>query len=280
MSTKTTFKRIALVAVAALGFGVLTSVAPASAVGANDNITAITAGTSAPARVGISSGGTTITITHPDSSTPGYSETVTAQITSAPSLSSNAALTFSAATVNPLTTATYTASSTTAGIASARGVFAASSTTSNISLALNPDVAGSYTILVTANALVLNNVSQQGFTAGRISTSYTITTAGAPTVITPASYGGSVTTSGRYGQLMSFTLKDAAGNATVLGTNESIDITDNSDAVTQLDGRTSAGNTVTSFGSAGSNSSTPVNHTGGKYYFRVVNTGTAIAADG
>jgi len=31
MSTKTTFKRIALVAVAALGFGVLTSVAPATA---------------------------------------------------------------------------------------------------------------------------------------------------------------------------------------------------------------------------------------------------------
>ena len=31
MSTKTTFKRVALVAVAALGFGVLTSVAPASA---------------------------------------------------------------------------------------------------------------------------------------------------------------------------------------------------------------------------------------------------------
>jgi len=33
MSTKTTFKRIALVTVAALGFGVLTSVAPASAAG-------------------------------------------------------------------------------------------------------------------------------------------------------------------------------------------------------------------------------------------------------
>jgi hypothetical protein len=33
MSTKTTFKRIALVAVASLGFGVLTSVAPASATG-------------------------------------------------------------------------------------------------------------------------------------------------------------------------------------------------------------------------------------------------------
>jgi hypothetical protein len=38
MSTKTTFKRIALVAVAALGFGVLTSVAPASAVAVAGNI--------------------------------------------------------------------------------------------------------------------------------------------------------------------------------------------------------------------------------------------------
>ena len=35
MSTKTTFKRIALVAVAALGLGVLTSVAPASAASTN-----------------------------------------------------------------------------------------------------------------------------------------------------------------------------------------------------------------------------------------------------
>ena len=34
MSTKTTFKRIALVTVAALGFGVLTSVAPATATSA------------------------------------------------------------------------------------------------------------------------------------------------------------------------------------------------------------------------------------------------------
>ena len=31
MSTKTTFKRVALVAVAAMGFGVLTSVSPANA---------------------------------------------------------------------------------------------------------------------------------------------------------------------------------------------------------------------------------------------------------
>ena len=185
MSTKTTFKRVALVAVAALGLGVLTSVAPASAVGANDNITAVTAGTSAPARVGVSGGATTITLTHAETATPGYSETVTAQITSAPALSSAAALTFSSASTLPMTnTPVYTASSTTAGIASAFGKTSVSTST-NITLKLNADVAGSYTILVTANALAANN-AQQGFTAGRISTSYTITTAGAPTVITTA----------------------------------------------------------------------------------------------
>ena len=50
MSTKTTFKRVALVAVAALGLGVLTSVAPASA--ASGKATSITVGTIGPVRVG------------------------------------------------------------------------------------------------------------------------------------------------------------------------------------------------------------------------------------
>jgi len=50
MSTKTTFKRVALVAVASLGFGVLTSVAPASA--ASGKATAITVGTIGPVREG------------------------------------------------------------------------------------------------------------------------------------------------------------------------------------------------------------------------------------
>jgi hypothetical protein len=281
MSTKTTFKRIALVAVAALGFGVLTSVAPASAVGANDNITAITAGTSSPARVGVVSGATTITLTHPETATPGYYETVTAQITSAPATSADAALSFAAGSTKPMTSSAYTASTKTAwtaasmaGIASAYGKVAADSKSTNVSLRLNADVAGSYTILVTANA-----TAGGGFTAGKISTSYTITTAGAPTSITAASYGGSVTTSGQYGQLFSFTLKDADGKATVLGTNESIDIADNSTAVSLKDNGKAVGNVLTSWGPAGSNTGTAVNHSSGKYYFRVVNDGTAIAAD-
>jgi hypothetical protein len=287
MSTKTTFKRVALVAVAALGFGVLTSVAPASAVGDNDNITAIAAGTPSPARVGVSSGSTTITLTHPETATPAYYETVTAQITSAPATSTAAALTFTSptasATTRPLKsgTTTYTASSTTAGIAIANGKVSdvTGAKTTMISLALNPDVAGSYTILVTANALAANS-AQQGFTAGRISTSYTITTAGAPTTITASSFGGSVTTSGRYGQLFSFTLKDADGKATVLGLNESISISDDSTAVSVTDNGKGTGLAFTAWGSAGSNSGSPRNHSSGRYFFRVINDGTAIAADG
>jgi hypothetical protein len=272
MSTKTTFKRVALVAVAALGFGVLTSVAPASAAD-NVNITAITAGTSSPARTQVSSGGTTISVVHPAGST---SETVTAQITSAPATSVNAVLTFADASTNAPASSVHTASSKTdqlaasnAGVAmSVFTVQGSSKLTTSLSLKLNADVAGTYQILVTANA-----ASAAGYSTGKITTSYSITTAGTPTTITAASYAGSVTTSGRYGQLMYFSLKDAAGTATVLGLNESIDLTDDSAAVTQLGGTTSAGSAVTSFGSASSNSS-------GKYYFRVVNTGTAIAADG
>jgi hypothetical protein len=48
------------------------------------------------------------------------------------------------------------------------------------------------------------------------STSYTITTAGAPTTLTLASVAGAVTSTGSHGQLMSLSMKDAAGNATVL----------------------------------------------------------------
>jgi hypothetical protein len=53
MSTKTTFKRVALVAVAALGFGVLTSVSPANAADTasftvnTDSVTVVTNGTTA-----------------------------------------------------------------------------------------------------------------------------------------------------------------------------------------------------------------------------------------
>jgi len=55
MSTKTTFKRVALVAVAALGFGVLTSVSPASAADTESTtaqVTAVTVAAVGTGRVG------------------------------------------------------------------------------------------------------------------------------------------------------------------------------------------------------------------------------------
>ena len=82
MSTKTTFKRVALVAVAALGFGVLTSIAPASALGAITP-TAVTVGTVPTAQVGVANV-TPITVTAP--LTAGGSDTfsVNVRVTSAP----------------------------------------------------------------------------------------------------------------------------------------------------------------------------------------------------
>jgi trimeric autotransporter adhesin len=84
MSTKTTFKRIALVAVAALGLGVL-SVAPSSATTRLDNViltgvtTSVTAGETASARVNL---------TYVTNSTTADTMTVTASVASRPSTAS------------------------------------------------------------------------------------------------------------------------------------------------------------------------------------------------
>jgi trimeric autotransporter adhesin len=271
MSTKTTFKRIALVAVAALGFGVLTSVA------ADTDVTAVSAGTPGAARVGLSSGTTTITVSHRAQSD---SYTVTAQITSAPTDSAAAALDFAvgSAADAALTTTNDSPSTATASVKTNKGTTLATADvasidvlttgttgTSSVALSLTADVAGTYQILV-----AVGGSADTGAATGNKSVVYSITTAGAPTTITAASYGGSVTTSGVLGQLQFFTLKDAAGNATILGTNESIDVTDNSTAVSQ---KKLNGTAATSFSSA----DVPV---AGRYFYRVVNDGTAIAADG
>jgi trimeric autotransporter adhesin len=81
MSTKTTFKRIALVAVAALGLGVLSSVAPASAAQGRQSV-AISIG-SGPFKTGVFNY-IPVTITMGTDWVMGDSVTVTAQITDAP----------------------------------------------------------------------------------------------------------------------------------------------------------------------------------------------------
>jgi len=82
MSTKTTFKRVALVAVAALGFGVLTSVAPASATPVYT--TSITVTTSSAPVAGVSGSVVTHTVRFATATTAAVSISPKARIISAP----------------------------------------------------------------------------------------------------------------------------------------------------------------------------------------------------
>jgi hypothetical protein len=84
MSTKTTFKRIALVAVAALGFGVLTAVAPATA--GQIAPSTISFGTASNLRAGVA-GSVTVTFALPAGTAVGDTFTVLARVTSAPATS-------------------------------------------------------------------------------------------------------------------------------------------------------------------------------------------------
>jgi hypothetical protein len=270
MSTKTTFKRIALVAVAALGFGVLTSVAPASAVQITSS--AITAGTVNPTRVGVASA-VNVTLTHADVVEGTDTFTVTATLVSKPVGSTGTVLNLATGTATETATrkngslsgnsASATVSTGTLVIGAGTGVVS-----SVFGVALTPDVAGTYTVLVSEG--------NSTFTAGNRSTTITYTTAGAPTSLTATAVAGAVTSTG-LGQIFSLSMKDAAGNATILGPNEAILVSDNSDLTTlykDLPTSNSNSSVVTALGSSDA-------HIGGIYYVRAgfngtVATGTAV----
>jgi len=171
MSTKTTFKRIALVAVAALGLGVVTSVAPASAA----TPTSITLGTAAPARAGqitSVSVGATFAAALSDNDTM----TVAAKVLSAPtgslvktatagilantiagsSPSQTGVLVFTGTSTGATDIATNTdrtaavagiSSTAVSAVVTRNSTSTTSTTWSGLSLKFRPDVAGTYTIL-------------------------------------------------------------------------------------------------------------------------------------
>jgi len=269
MSTKTSIKRVALVAVSALVLGVLTSVAPASA--ASSDVTAVSAGASAPARVGVLSGATNITLTVP-ATTTGID--VSAQITSAPATSTKAGLTWaagSAAATAPAggtysDTATVTGSTLatldTTGVAFASGVTAhGTSATTVLKLSINPDVAGTYQVLV-----AVGGSATAGYSAGLKSAVYTITTAGTPATIALTKLAGTIVGGATNGAVLGVSLKDANGNATVLGLNEAIKVSHTGGStLTAVSGATS-----TSFGSGSS-------QTLGNYL--ITNVGSASGSD-
>jgi hypothetical protein len=249
MSTKTTFKRIALVAVAALGLGTLT-VAPATA-GVITTVTGITAGTSSPARLGVAATNT-LTITSSATLASGNEIAVYAKVTSAPAGSAFATQQYSGAsfvdgvqatgtpnkavlTITEGTNGTTTDggnfgtavpatsdSSTVAALWTAGSTYG---TTIPAKVSLTADVAGTYTVLVGVSAASATAAGAT-YTAGDKTTTITFTVAGAPTSIALAGVAGSIIGGGTYGRVFSVTLKDAAGNATVLGANEAVTISD------------------------------------------------------
>jgi hypothetical protein len=245
MSTKTTFKRIALVAVAALGLGVLTSVAPASAVAGT--ITGVTVGAATPARVG-SATNAAVTIKWASASdiTDGDTVTVVARVLTSPAGSRMSGLTSGIAdNTDPEDGSllsvqgdgsTTDDEATIDGTAKVVGAYSyvqasaelemldvdtASLKAVSAALSFTPDVAGTYTILVSAG-------NTTTYTAGQKSAVWTITTTGAPTSVTLTSLNSTVTTTATTGSRIQVVLKDAAGNVTVPTDTETFTVTDSS----------------------------------------------------
>ena len=261
MSTKTTFKRIALVAVAALGFGVLTSVAPATAAIGGVTPSALTVGTLPTAQVGVAHKAP-ITITAPTATlSANGSDTVTinVRVTSAPTGSAFKSLANQSKLADGTTAGTFVANtfatgnnvgakigfssasggiiSTTFGLASdvmtvgtnfttvpksAASILAGSMGSLNVDI--TPDVAGTYVVLVSTSTTYTDSTTAvaAAYTAGEANTSYTFTTGAAVSAVALSAVTGSSTKGSATGQVIKVTLTGA------LGLNETIAITDNS----------------------------------------------------
>ena len=190
MSTKTTFKRVALVVVAALGFGVLTSVAPALAVaGTPETATSVVIGTVPTGRVGVASNvpfkiytagliaGETLNINAEITSAPlsgGAANAASALGSAAASNGNNAGLQFSINSSTTVNETSYTVTTLNGRINAARsagGVDYVGATDGAVSssvpayvildsdvakgyvsgnVTIKPDVTGTYTALVSA----------------------------------------------------------------------------------------------------------------------------------
>jgi hypothetical protein len=164
MSTKTTFKRVALVAVAALGFGMLSAV-PSSAATSTTTVDAITVTT--PTSTVLLSGGA-VSSTFSLSTTAALANTETANVRVTLSTPSASALTDSSAFVtNAGKAAELTSGTAGAGtggdkvmtykVVSAGAITAATSTVAG-TLTITPDVPGTYTLTVAATTAADDDV--------------------------------------------------------------------------------------------------------------------------
>jgi hypothetical protein len=102
-------------------------------------------------------------------------------------------------------------------------------TYSVINVDLTPDVAGAYTVQVSARSMynggTLEAVATTAYTAGDANATYTVSTSAAAASMTLAAVTGASTTSSDVGQLIKLTLKDSTGAAAQLATGESVAVT-------------------------------------------------------
>jgi trimeric autotransporter adhesin len=259
MSTKTTFKRVALAAVASLGFGLLSViVAPASSAAPRE-ATAITVGTVPTCRV-LTTCTVPVTFNLPAATVIGSDTfTVVAKVTSAPAASNSygspasgsvAAVTSAVATAADIDWAPATSGSGSFGTVTT-GVFNAAAATSTgnwaqaasyalqtgdlagqvtLNLSFRADAAGSYNLLIAAVPVNQSETAAATGTittlAGYTATSVTIATGNAPTTVTLTNLGGTAATSvaGSSGALLRI-------SGAVLGGAESITLTGSTSTV-------------------------------------------------
>jgi hypothetical protein len=223
MSTKTTFKRVALVAVASLGFGVLTSVAPASA--AVSDVTAVAITTPGTGRVG-SAFTSSLSITTAILANP--SITLRGRFDSKPATSTaTVAFTDTGISLTGITgeTGTFTAANASGNVLlPAKYVVADANETTTASssvvgaVGFVPDVVGDYKITV------WHDDNGDGLVGSTESTNTaTFTVGAAPATVKVTSVSGTSTLNGS--ALVKISLLDAAGAVAGLAANESITLT-------------------------------------------------------
>jgi len=300
MSTKTTFKRIALVTVAALGFGMLSTV---SANAASIAPTAITVGTIPTAQVGVVNR-VPVTVTMPSTATTADTFAVMVRVTAAPAGSAYRSINTGttlvsgvAATGNTvkaiidITKATGNGGVISAATASTDGLnvnanFSPSTAqvatggtfTATFWIDMTPDVAGSYTVLVSTNGDADATVDNAGYTAGDANASYTVSTGSTASSVVLASVAPSTGIAGAStGMLFKATIKDAAGTVAQLGVNETIGFALTSGAGTVTVVGISA-TTGADIGTASATyAATSANFTNGVGYFRFTNSAAETA---
>jgi len=227
MSTKTTFKRVALVAVASLGFGVLTSVAPASAAVAD--VTAVAITTPGTGRVGSaftsSVSITTAVLVNPSITLRGRFDSKPATSTATVAFTDTGlALTASGGGMSG-ETGTFTAANASGNVLlPAKYVVADSNETTTATaqvvgaVGFVPDVVGDYKITV------WHDDNGDGLVGSTESTNTaTFTVGAAPASVKVTSISGTSTVGGN--ALVKVTLLDAAGAVAGLAANESITLT-------------------------------------------------------